>query len=97
MLETDVPEDRTLEIDSPFEVRADMTADSEIVYQTNRRQTPNGWNTAFIGTNRYTIKPGERRAPMPKVLQNLSVRRKLALLAIVVLTILRFRKARVHL
>ena len=31
----------------------------------------------------YRIKPGERMAPMPKVLQNLSVRRKLALLAIV--------------
>src|SRR5579862_2428319 len=31
----------------------------------------------------YVIKPGERATPMPKVLQNLSVRRKLALLAIV--------------
>ncbi|HEY1795090.1 MAG TPA: hypothetical protein VGG57_03115 [Stellaceae bacterium] len=39
-----------------------LTADSEIVRQTNRRQTPNGWNTAFIGTNRYTLKPGE---PVP--------------------------------
>ncbi|HEX3883275.1 MAG TPA: hypothetical protein VHW66_11500 [Stellaceae bacterium] len=39
-----------------------LTADSEIVRQTNRRQTPNGWNTAFIGANRYTIKPGE---PIP--------------------------------
>jgi hypothetical protein len=36
-----------------------LTADAEIVRRTNRRQTPNGWNTAFIGTNRYTIKPGE--------------------------------------
>ena len=35
-----------------------LTADAEIARQ-NRRQTPNGWNTAFIGTNRYTIKPGE--------------------------------------
>ncbi len=36
-----------------------LTADADIVRQTNRRQTPNGWNTSFIGTNRYTIKPGD--------------------------------------
>ncbi len=35
-----------------------LTADAEIVRQ-NRRQTPNGWNTAFIGANRYTLKSGE--------------------------------------
>jgi hypothetical protein len=36
-----------------------LTADAEAVRRTNRRQTPTGWNTAFIGTNRYTIQPGE--------------------------------------
>ena len=35
-----------------------LTANAEAA-RPNRRQTPNGWNTAFIGTNRYTIKPGE--------------------------------------
>jgi hypothetical protein len=39
-----------------------LTANAETVRQTNRRQTPNGWNTAFIGANRYTIKPDE---PIP--------------------------------
>jgi hypothetical protein len=36
-----------------------LTADAEVVRRTSRRETPTGWNTAFIGTNRYTIKPGE--------------------------------------
>jgi hypothetical protein len=38
-----------------------LTANAEHARQ-NRRQTPNGLNTAFIGANRYTIKPGE---PIP--------------------------------
>lgn len=36
-----------------------VTADSEIARQTGRRETPTGWNTRFIGANRYTLKPGE--------------------------------------
>jgi phage tail protein X len=35
-----------------------LTADAETVRRTNRRETPNGWNTAFIGVNKNTIKPG---------------------------------------
>jgi hypothetical protein len=36
-----------------------LTADAEAVRRTNRRETPNGWNTLFIGKTRYTIKPDE--------------------------------------
>lgn len=39
-----------------------LTANSETVRQTNRRETPRGWSTAFIGANRYTIQPGD---PLP--------------------------------
>jgi len=39
-----------------------LTADAEIVRRTNRRETPNGWNTAFIGSNRYTLK-ADQTAP----------------------------------
>lgn len=40
-----------------------LTANSDHVRQTNRRQTATGWNTAFIGENRNTLKPGN--APPP--------------------------------
>jgi hypothetical protein len=36
-----------------------LTADSTVKAQTNRRRTGNGWNTAFIGKNRNTLKEGE--------------------------------------
>jgi hypothetical protein len=36
-----------------------LTADSTVAAQTNRRRTANGWNTAFIGKNRNTLKEGE--------------------------------------
>jgi hypothetical protein len=39
-----------------------VTADSSIAHRTNRRRTPNGWNTTFIGQNRATLKPGD---PVP--------------------------------
>ena len=39
-----------------------LTADSSLARQTNRRPTPNGWNTSFIGENRGTLKPGD---PVP--------------------------------
>lgn len=35
-----------------------FTADAEVASR-NRRETPNGWNTAFIGRNRYMLKPDE--------------------------------------
>ena len=40
-----------------------LTADSTVAHATNRRRTPNGWNTTFIGKNRGTLKDGE--APPP--------------------------------
>jgi hypothetical protein len=39
-----------------------LTADSAIAHATNRRRTPNGWNTTFIGKNRGILKEGE---PVP--------------------------------
>ncbi len=36
-----------------------VTADSTVAPQANRRRTGNGWNTAFIGKNRNTLKEGE--------------------------------------
>ena len=36
-----------------------LTADSTVARDTNRRRTGNGWNTAFIGKNRNTLKEGE--------------------------------------
>jgi hypothetical protein len=36
-----------------------LTADSETARAANRRKTGNGWNTAFIGRNRNTLKEGE--------------------------------------
>jgi hypothetical protein len=36
-----------------------LTADSAIAHSTSRRRTPNGWNTAFIGKNRNTLKEGD--------------------------------------
>ena len=35
-----------------------LTADADIVRQTNRREAPNGWSTSLIGVNRNTIQPG---------------------------------------
>jgi hypothetical protein len=39
-----------------------LTADSSVAHSTNRRRTPNGWNTTFIGKNRGTLKEGD---PIP--------------------------------
>ena len=36
-----------------------LTADSAAARATNRRKTGNGWNTAFIGKNRNTLRDGE--------------------------------------
>jgi hypothetical protein len=36
-----------------------LTADSAAARAANRRKTGNGWNTAFIGRNRNTLKEGE--------------------------------------
>jgi hypothetical protein len=36
-----------------------VTADSVAARVSNRRKTGNGWNTAFIGKNRNTLKDGE--------------------------------------
>ena len=44
-----------------------LIANSETVRQTNRRETPRGWSTAFIGANRYTIRP-EDPVPAPDAL-----------------------------
>lgn len=38
-----------------------LTADAETA-RHNRRETPRGWSTPFIGANRYTIRPGD---PIP--------------------------------
>ena len=32
-----------------------LTADSILARSTRRRQTSTGWNTAYIGANRYTL------------------------------------------
>jgi quercetin dioxygenase-like cupin family protein len=46
-----------------------LTADSILARSTRRRQTSTGWNTAYIGANRYTLPPKETRpadeAPHP--------------------------------
>ena len=39
-----------------------LTADSQIAHQTNRRPAVEGWNTLFIGANRFSQKPDE---PVP--------------------------------
>ena len=36
-----------------------LTADSIVALQTNRRRTPNGWNTSYIGKNRSTLRENE--------------------------------------
>ena len=43
-----------------------LTADSTVAQQMNRRRTGNGWNTAYIGKNRNTLKEGEA-APDPNI------------------------------
>ena len=40
-----------------------LTADSILVRSTRRRQTSTGWNTAYIGANRYTLSPDEKPPP----------------------------------
>ena len=37
-----------------------LTADSILARSTRRRQTPTGWNTGYIGANRYTLAPDEK-------------------------------------
>ena len=37
-----------------------LTADSILARSTRRRQTATGWNTAYIGANRYTLPPAEK-------------------------------------
>ena len=37
-----------------------LTADSILARSTRRRQTPTGWNTGYIGANRYTLPPDEK-------------------------------------
>ena len=37
-----------------------LTADSILARSTRRRQTSTGWNTAFIGANRYTLPPDKK-------------------------------------
>jgi hypothetical protein len=36
-----------------------LIADSILARSTRRRQTSTGWNTAYIGANRYTLPPDE--------------------------------------
>jgi hypothetical protein len=36
-----------------------LTADSDIASRTNKRRANEGWNTLFIGANRFTKKPDE--------------------------------------
>jgi hypothetical protein len=36
-----------------------LTADSILARSTRRRETSTGWNTAYIGANRYTLPPNE--------------------------------------
>jgi hypothetical protein len=38
-----------------------LTADSILARGTRRRQTSTGWNTAYIGANRYTLPQCWRR------------------------------------
>ena len=37
-----------------------LTADSILARSTRRRQTSTGWNTDYIGANRYTLPPDEK-------------------------------------
>src|SRR5215472_10964178 len=37
-----------------------LTADSILARSTRRRQTSTGWNTAYIGANRYTLPTDEK-------------------------------------
>ena len=39
-----------------------LTADSDIARQTNKRRANEGWNTLYMGTNRFSQKPGD---PIP--------------------------------
>ena len=39
-----------------------LTADSILARSTGRRQTSTGWNTAYIGANRYTLAAGREAA-----------------------------------
>src|SRR6266478_1739399 len=39
-----------------------LTADSILARSTRRRQTSTGWNTAYIGANRYTL-PRDEKPP----------------------------------
>lgn len=41
-----------------------MTADSGVARQNNRRPAKEGWNTLFIGANRYSRQPGEPEPDM---------------------------------
>lgn len=36
-----------------------LTADSDIARETNKRRAIEGWNTLFIGANRFSHKPGD--------------------------------------
>jgi hypothetical protein len=40
-----------------------LIADGILARSTRRRETSTGWNTAFIGANRYTLPPGEKPPP----------------------------------
>ena len=44
-----------------------LTADSVLARSTRRRQTSTGWNTAYIGANRYTL-PRSEKPPADDVL-----------------------------
>ena len=37
-----------------------LIADSILARSTRRRQTSTGWNTAYIGANRYTLRPDKK-------------------------------------
>ena len=37
-----------------------LTADSILARSTRRRETATGWNTPYIGANRYTLPPAEK-------------------------------------
>src|SRR6516165_5694533 len=37
-----------------------LIANGILAHSTRRRQTSTGWNTAYIGANRYTLPPDEK-------------------------------------
>jgi hypothetical protein len=41
-----------------------VTADSQVVRESNRRPAKEGWNTLFLGANRYSLKQGEPEPDM---------------------------------